>query len=372
MKTIIALIAVLLSVIVAFAQGNDNPGNGGSNTQTATSGTNLAYSWFCTVNPPSIPTAIFNCGLFDSTYTGPGPVVSGHVPVLIGHFTNNSGQTYPLGLGLEGKIDNTSGTITNAQGVNVQVASNPSGQTINNFFGEYCDVASNAGTIGIVGCVVPQIDANTGTITSFAGLYMQALTAHPTTLYGLYFANQGSGTRYAVYNLDASAPILTNGNIEAQAGTGGDYFFAEGQIHASNVDLQPGATGGAQTLETFTLPANSMPAGSAIEIRSVATTASNADSKTLGFTINGSPACAITTTTSGNNLEAYAFVIMAASNTLRIECKTQNGATPNPVAYVTQSAATTIPIVFQGTTPTATTDLTQRMDEIIYHQASGQ
>lgn len=110
----------------------------------------------------------------------------GHEIGCLGWATMNAaGQTMPLIIGCEGKVENYAGTVTVANGLNGQLSVNAVGQTVGTFCGANLDVTSNAGTITSYYGALIQGSGNTGTIGTFIGVGMIAPIGTLTNGYGI-------------------------------------------------------------------------------------------------------------------------------------------------------------------------------------------
>jgi hypothetical protein len=192
-----------------------------STTSTVTAATTLpvltpGYYFQGMVNPPSTSQATVQGLLGEAIYAAGAAAITapGHLIGTLGHLTNNN-VTFALGLGIgaEGRIDNF-GTMTIAQAVNCNFTNYGTATTS---YGAYSDVINTGGTITTAVAFGCNISANTGTISSYMGLFFPTLSgANATTgLFGLYFNNNPGVTaaKYAVYCADPNASITTLGPI---------------------------------------------------------------------------------------------------------------------------------------------------------------
>lgn len=204
------------------------PTNDIAETQTDTTGIVSAFQSQVNIEPSdeSSTVNIAVLGRIDFTNSGGKAIVNGgHQGAVVGLVSNNSSTTNPLGIGVEGKFENESGTVTNGVPVEAQISKNAAGATITNGFLVDASVTSNAGTIAGLAAVAMQVSGNTGNINAAYGLLMTNLGAlgassgSGKTIIGVYFpdqTNNSNATRYAFLCLDAGAPIATAGEIHAK------------------------------------------------------------------------------------------------------------------------------------------------------------
>jgi hypothetical protein len=175
------------------------------------------YYFQTIVNPQSTSQATVE-GLFgEAVYAATAAAITGpgHIIGNFGHLTNyNVTYTLPLGIGVEGRIDNY-GLIGTATAFN---ANTNNTNTIANSYGVFSDIATNTGTITTGFGYGLDIGFNTGTISSFYGYYFPPLSAPANIplVIGYFFNNNPgiTGTKYAFYCADAGAAILTVGPIK--------------------------------------------------------------------------------------------------------------------------------------------------------------
>lgn len=143
-----------------------------------------------------------------------------HQVGVLGHAINNGTITNPLLIAAEGKIDGThaSGTITDAVGVESQLATNAG--TITNFWAFDGQITGNAGTVGTYYGHATKMPAGSNSGVGVTAVYHSAvadLDGPITTIAGLLFTNQtlnSATTKHVIWNLDADAKITTNGDID--------------------------------------------------------------------------------------------------------------------------------------------------------------
>lgn len=185
----------------------------------ATAGTMVSKTAELVVSPKAASTGIYVSDVRKARYTKDAGAISGggHIVAGLDWVVVESGTNAGLLICQESKLDNA-GAIGSAVLNNPQLSSNTG--SIGNVFGNFPQVASNAGTITVMASCSLQIDDNTGTITYMVGQYIPTLAptgaGSITGLYGLYFAAQSSPQivdRFCVYNLDAGAPIYTQGPV---------------------------------------------------------------------------------------------------------------------------------------------------------------
>ena len=144
-----------------------------STTSTATGGIAPAYYFQAIINPPTPSTAIVHGILAETNYALGAPAISGpgHLIGSLGHLINNNTNTLGLGIGIEGKIDNTNAgsIITTAISVDANLGSNVG--VIGAWYGVYSDLGSNAGLITKGMGFGLNIDSNPGVISSYYGFY---------------------------------------------------------------------------------------------------------------------------------------------------------------------------------------------------------
>src|ERR1700738_1763290 len=104
------------------------------------------------------------------TYASPAISGAGHLIGALGHLINNNTNTLGLGIGIEGKIDNTNAgsIITTAISVDANLGSNAG--VIGAWYGVYSDLGGNAVIIGNAAFYGCNIDSNPGTIGNVYGL----------------------------------------------------------------------------------------------------------------------------------------------------------------------------------------------------------
>ncbi len=121
----------------------------------------------------------------------------GHLVCGLFHAINNAAaKINDLVIGVEGKIVNTAGTITDAVAVLGVLTSNATSQTITNWAGFQSQISSNAGTITTAYLYRASV-ASAGTLT---------------TLYGYHFPDLSAltiGTKYSWYNADSTGNMYS-------------------------------------------------------------------------------------------------------------------------------------------------------------------
>jgi hypothetical protein len=191
-----------------------------STTSTATGGIAPAYYFQGIVNPPTPSTAIVHGILAEANYALGAPAISGagHLIGSLGHLINNNTNTLGLGIGIEGKIDNTNAgsIITTAISVDANLSSNAG--VIGAWYGVYSDLGSNAGLITKGVGFGLNIDSNPGVISSYYGFYFPPIGAQANipVVIGYFFDNNPgmTGLKYAMYCADTTALIASLGPIQ--------------------------------------------------------------------------------------------------------------------------------------------------------------
>jgi hypothetical protein len=203
-----------------------------STISTTTGGVAPAYYFQGIVNPPTPSTAIVHGILAEANYALGASAISGagHLIGCLGHLINNNTNTLGLGIGIEGKIDNTNAgsIITTAISVDANLGSNAG--VIGAWYGVYSDLGGNAGIIGNAAFYGCNIDSNPGTIGNVYGLNFPTLSAQTNitgALAGLFFNNNpafAGAAKYVVFGADPGALIFNVGNIQTSAQLIGETF----------------------------------------------------------------------------------------------------------------------------------------------------
>jgi hypothetical protein len=188
-------------------------------TVTDTSGISTPFDFQVMVNPPSSSSAIVPAVTGETFYTITAPPITGtgHVIGALGRlFNDSSTNNIPLGVGIEGKIDNMAvgSAMTTAVLVDANLGQNVG--SINSLYGTYVDIVNNSGTISnLIGMGI-NVEGTAGSIPSLITVFIPTLTT-PTgigTLYGLFFNNNPSiASKFCILCLDAGAVISTMGPI---------------------------------------------------------------------------------------------------------------------------------------------------------------
>jgi hypothetical protein len=142
---------------------------------------------------------------------GVGDMTGGaaHIGGMLGWIVVNSpGRTVTQVLALEGKVDNTAGTILFATAGHNQISSNAG--TISNAYITHSKIIGNAGSIGNCYGFYGEIDNNAGTITKYVHVGMPSFASVP---------GGGSITaRYFLEGLDPGATSTILGTITGSHG----------------------------------------------------------------------------------------------------------------------------------------------------------
>lgn len=177
------------------------------------------YVFNANIQAPSSSSAIVPAVTGAAYYTpSAAPMTgTGHIIGMLGRFFNdNPTNNVPLGIGIEGKIDNrvVGSAMTTAVLVDANLGQNVG--TINSLYGTYVDIVNNSGTISNAIGMGINVEGTAGTITSVITVFIPTLTtpAGIGTLYGLFFNNNpGVAAKFCVLCLDAGAVISTIGPI---------------------------------------------------------------------------------------------------------------------------------------------------------------
>jgi len=114
---------------------------------------------------PSAQIQVGITGIVNYTGTSTGTDTGHQVGILGWMQMNASGQTYPLVVGIEGKIDNVAGTISTVNALNGQISTNNG--SISTYVGCNIDTPNNAGTINDYYGSLIQASGNNGIINTF-------------------------------------------------------------------------------------------------------------------------------------------------------------------------------------------------------------
>lgn len=198
-----------------------------------------------------IPIALFG----QITYTGTGGFTSGgHMVGALGFSKWNAPGVSSVGLviGVEGKVENQAGTITQGIGSEGQLSLNVLGQTVTNFYGHNSSITSNAGTVGSFIGFSLGVSNNSGSITDVYHSSMPAPNGAVTNCFGYHMADTtgtalniafysqltASSTKYAIY-----CPGGAQSYIAGKVTFVNRVLLAQGAVVASANNLTLGLDG---------------------------------------------------------------------------------------------------------------------------------
>lgn len=141
------------------------------------------------------------------------------------------------------------------------------------------------------------------------------------------------------------------GDSQFMAGNkSGGFVKPSGQISISNAAGTSAATASAQTLKTYSIPANAFDVnGRTVQIKAFGTKAGNAAPVNLGLTIGGAAYTIGNSTQSGVSWAISGIYSRTAASAQTAEFESIVGATPGATSVVTDTAADTSAIVVNVT-----------------------
>jgi hypothetical protein len=202
---------------------------------------NIALGVFETYAPPTSGgpwSDIVFAIVGQNTYTGPG-LITGHFGGVLGWAqTNNPGQTVPLMIAVEGRIQPLGATdvITNAIIGEFQVPAVAAGASVTALYGVDSEIAGNSGTITTFAGYTAKVSANSGTITNFYGFFMPDSSG---VLAGT--------TRVSFLSQDSGASMSHAGNIII-TGSGKGFSTNSTTMMTTTTSFSNGAGAGAGTI----------------------------------------------------------------------------------------------------------------------------
>ena len=171
---------------------------------------------------------------------------AGHAGSFLGWFKHTQESTYPLGIPVEGKCENTGGgTLTTCVGVESQLSENNGTTGFIAFDGQ---VTKNNGTLNYFYLARMNMGGNTQTVPLVSGLVIDDLPAGSgsiTAIKGLHYKDQtqNSAAGIAIQIDDADAPIQTKGQIQHVTAGGGTVSVTSTSTSSNYTQTRPDATG---------------------------------------------------------------------------------------------------------------------------------